>query len=94
MFNLVDIMRFEASGFASLELLIYFFVIALMWYLLTPMVFYFAELAMVNSPPDAWGLIDLIKKIYLVFPLIMLFGSVLWYLLAVQRRETTSRGMS
>jgi|GEM_PF-6340712 len=85
--------RIEAAGFASLELLIFFFVISLLWFLLTPIVIYFYKLSITNTTPDVWDLLDLIKKIYLVYPVIILFGGIIWYYLAVQRREVTSGGI-
>jgi hypothetical protein len=85
--------RFSAAGFASLELLIFMFAIALVWFLLTPIVEYFYQLALTNTTPDAWGVLGLIMKIYKVFPILMLFGAIIWFYLAVQRREVTSGGV-
>jgi len=85
--------RVEASGFAALELLIFIFIIALLWFLLTPVVEYFYKLAITNTSPDVWGILDLIMKIYKVFPILILFGGIIWYYLAIQRREVTSGGV-
>jgi len=89
----MSIRRVEASGFASLELLIFFFAISLIWFLFTPILMYFYQLSITNTTPDVWDLLDLIKKIYMVYPIIILFGGIIWYFLAVQRREVTSGGV-
>jgi len=86
-------MRIPAVGFAALELLIFLFAIAMLWYLITPILEYFYQLALLNTSPDVWGILDLIMKIYKVFPIFVIFGGIIWFFLAVQRREVTSGGI-
>ncbi|WP_423792089.1 hypothetical protein ACPB8Q_05020 [Methanocaldococcus indicus] len=72
----------------AIYLIIEFIIIAIVYWMVTPVFNYFIQLAQINGwTPEVTSVIVWVWKL---FPLILIFGTIIGYFLWVSRKDVTS----
>lgn len=82
---------YEASAFAAITLFVALLGVAIIWYLMIPIVEIFRDIALANCTGES-EIIWMFWMVFEIFPFVIVAGDFLWFFLAVQRSELLSRG--